>query len=358
MRQESLRILMDARMITPKPHGIARYVIDLTRALGSKGHRVSLLTHSDYAKEAIGADFIADQIPCRIPFANPLEVLELSQKARAKDFDVIHFPSFALPLRMPPNAVVTIHDLIHLYPPGRLSHKIYYQTVVRTALSQSKKIIAVSDWTRKDLIQKLGIEGNRIQVVRNGVDASWLSPAEAEISEQANPFILCLSNPKPHKNLQTLIKACQSLWRKGENFVLTLSLGGVDLPSSWNLSETDRNHIHLLRSVSDEQLKKFIKGCALLVSPSLREGFNYPAAEALVAGTPVLLSLGSAHGELRGDRLIFYSPPEDPQALEKALSSALKEDLRNRAKTHNIHSLEQMAAATLGVYRQVVSPSR
>src|SRR5438105_1697770 len=119
IKNSSLKILIDARMVTKQMHGIGRYTFNLVRALHNRGHRVSILAHSAENSQTIGSEFIDQVIPCTLPFASPIEGLELSFK-NSKEFDVVHYTSFAAPLHPAPHTVITIHDLIHLHKPSRL----------------------------------------------------------------------------------------------------------------------------------------------------------------------------------------------------------------------------------------------
>jgi glycosyltransferase involved in cell wall biosynthesis len=347
MPESPLNLLIDARMVSEKPHGIARYVVDLCRELAGLGHRVSILAASEETRQRIGSDFIQESIICKIPFANPLDALELSARVRGRLFDVVHFPSFSMPFIMPVRSVVTIHDLIHLRT-GSTLNKIYYRTLVKRGLDSCGKVIAVSEWTKNDLHENLKVNSTRIQVIRNGVSLgeapSW-TPAE-------RPSILCVSNPKPHKNVFTLIRACQRLWDNGIQFGLTLSLGGADFPAHWNLREKDIENVTLLKSVSDQELRKQMLACRVLVSPAHWEGFNYPAAEAMTCGTPVLLSRGSAHDEFHGSRLAYYEPAPNHVKLAEALVRFIENPVWGPV-IHNLVSQREMAEATVEVYRQV-----
>jgi glycosyltransferase involved in cell wall biosynthesis len=355
---------MDARMVKDKPHGIARYVLDLLGEFSKQDIDISLLVSEKTPRERFKDFKIQNLTPCKVDFANPLELPELTKAVKLSKFDVVHFPSFSVPLLMPANSVVTIHDLIHLKGEPGLAHKIYYSTVVKRSLKKCARVIAVSDWTKKDLIDQLGIPSDKITVVRNGVNPfwfkqTWVGPQErkpeksAEKTEEKAAHFVCLANPKPHKNVQTLIQACRELWQDGKTFKLFLSLGGHDLSPEWPISSGERAKIHILKNAPNEEISELIRTSVALVSPSLWEGFNYPAAEALAMGAPVIVSRGSAHDELEGDRLTIYGEPTDQKALARAMSEALQ-NAPSLKKTHSVHSLSEMASETLKIYRDIL----
>jgi glycosyltransferase involved in cell wall biosynthesis len=379
----SLNILMDARMVFQNTHGIGRYVVNLVQELSELGQKVSILTNSTQTQEIIGASYIQTVIPCKKDFVSPLAPLDLSFALRGQKFDVVHFPSFDLPLVMPENSVVTLHDMIHLHKPAKPRNVLYYNSIVRHGLSRCRKVIAVSEWTKKEINKYLGTPLKKIEVVRNGLEEKWLG-SSASTSGDNNlgaPYFLCLSNPKPHKNVITLIRACQQLWNKGRKFSLELSLGGEKIPDSWDLTQEHLKNIHLINQVSDETLMTYYGRALALVSPSLLEGYNYPVAEALALGCPAIVADTSANAEFRGGDIAFYRPPDAVEALGRLLEKALMEKSAGAGafgkknaerqeqspqvtrsavsshSPHNIISRRQMTQETLAVYTMALQKS-
>lgn len=354
---QQLRILIDARMVSANHHGIARYTTDLVRGLHNIGHRVSTLITDDTAIEKIGESYIDDIVRCNIPYLSMTEPFRLGGLVKNNPYHLVHFTSFAVPLKMPRNGVITIHDLIHLHPPRKLHHVAYYLGVVKKALAQARKVIAVSEWTGKELQKYMEVPRDRLTVVRNGIDPKWFSPPEYEnhFPEIESPFVLCVSNPKEHKNVPLLIKACEQLWNHGHKFNLVLCLGRSGIPEKWKVPSLSFKRIKVLNNVSEEELVNLYLGAKVVVSPSRLEGFNYPAAEALGLGCHVILSSGSAHDELKGSQLNFYKPANNLPALASLLLQSLKtEDQSEEPPTHNIYDNKQMAERTAEVYRQAL----
>jgi glycosyltransferase involved in cell wall biosynthesis len=343
-----MRILIDARMVLAF-HGIGHYTHELIGGLAAKGHEVSIFSSSPQTIEIIGKDRIKNIITCSLPFAHPAECLELAAKLPKDGFDVVHFSSFAVPLLKPKiPMVVTIHDLIHLDHPS-FGHALYYKFVVKKALNSSAKIITVSHWTKDELTKALGTDAEKINVVKNGLEPFWFTKSTQTL--ERIPTFLCLSNLKPHKNIGTLLQVAKDLWRKGFNFNLQLSLAGSDLPAEWSHL---KNKITLIKNVSDQEILMALQKSWGLISPSIFEGYDYPVAQALAQGKPVIISRGSAHNEFTGEKVNFYGDPQDAAGLAECIKKALKAPPLS-VFDHNVISQAAMVDETLKVYQGAMS---
>jgi glycosyltransferase involved in cell wall biosynthesis len=345
-----MKILIDARMIEGH-HGIGRYTLTLIQGLLTRNHEVTVLFHSYGTLKIIG-DGLKDVIYCKLPFAHPAESIELATKIKFSKYDIVHLPSFAVPIKSSKNLVVTIHDLIHLHQPT-LGHKIYYNTVLKKTLSKAGAVITVSDWAKKELHKYLNTDLKKISVIRNGLEPRWFGE-NSESHSKENPFFLALGNTKRHKNIMTLIKASQKLWSQNFEFNLVLSLGGQDIPEEWNLDTKTKSKIKILKNVPDDELQGYFQKCTALVSTSYLEGYNYAVAQALAQSKPAILSRGSAHDEFKGTMAHFYGAPDDSQNLAKVMKEVF--DAPPSAKSdHNISTQNEMVEKTLQVYRNCVS---
>lgn len=344
-----MKILIDARMVSTQLHGIARYTIDLIHGLNELGQEISLIVNNKKDVDLIGLKSIHDTHICPAKFASPMEAFALSRIQNSEKYDVIHFPSFSVPLTAPwEKVIITIHDLIHLHDGFKPFHQLYYKTAVAKALVKAKGVIAVSEWTKKDILEKLRTPHSQINVVRNGLEDRWFNVEEK--AESKPPFFMALSNLKNHKNLWTLIQACKDLWKENLNFHLYVSLGGKDIPDSWGLTPQEISKIKVLKNVSDLEIKNHILKSKALISTSRFEGFNYPAAEALALGKSVLISSGSANDELQGSKLYFYGNPEDVSGLKSRMRTLIQNETISGTNHHNIYSRKMMAQKTLEVY--------
>ena len=224
---------------------------------------------------------------------------------------------------------------------------------MKQSLKSCRSVISVSEWTKKDLFEKLQIPENQIHVVRNGLEEKWFQKFEAGKSPMTVPFFLCLSNPKPHKNVKTLLSACQKLREQNHNFNLALSLGGGEFQKDLRFPSGYEHRIRVLKNLADHELLAYFTHARAVVSPSLYEGFDYPAAEGLALGRQVIISGGSAHDELKGEKLRIYGDAEDSEKLAaELLKCFLAPDDFGGPAPNNVPTLDEMVEGTLKVYEK------
>lgn len=358
-----MKVLIDARMAYPPNHGIARYTMNLIRGL--RGHvDLHLLVQSQEALTFFKSEtpWVSQYVRSRIPFANPLDTFELSFVV-PKIYDVVHFPSFSVPLRLPKKCIITLHDLIHLKEGASPFHKIYYATVVKNAVKKSKHVIAVSQWTKNEIVSAFGTNPDKVTVIPNGLESQWFAetpamPTENKFREARNlraPYICCVSNTKAHKNLPTLLKACELLWEKGAKFELALAVGKENFPSELSLQPLFRPRVKMLHRLTEQELMALYRHAQLTVSPSQYEGYSLPVAESLAMKTPVVISQASAHKEFTGPGIFFFAPYDSATDLAKIIAKNVESKSDFSFTSKNILTQQEMADQTLQLYRRVQS---
>jgi glycosyltransferase involved in cell wall biosynthesis len=245
--------------------------------------------------------------------------------------DLIHGPDFVLPPAVSARRVVTIHDLAYLrYPqfaqPGIAA---FLSSEVPRALRAANHIIAVSEATASDLVQRLGVSPDRISVIYPGVDPIFTYPAgEPSLQEirrlfqLVGPFILAVGTIEPRKNYAALIRAFAEASRQAGGPRLLVFAGRRGWHCDDVLSAGDRfqvaDRIRFLGYVPDEKLAALYQAATALAMPSYHEGFGIPLIEAMASGTPVIASTGGSLPEIAGDAALLVAP-EDIDGLKDAL---------------------------------------
>lgn len=330
-------VLVDARWIAP--HGIGRF-----------------------AKEVIQRLPEAERISDGPPLLSPVEPLWLSIEVSRRRPGVYFTPGFNPPLWSNVPVVFTIHDLIHLHfgeESSFLKH-LYYRFVVRPAASSSARLLTVSEYSKQEILNWTRLPSERVDVVYNGVSEAFTR--EGSIYAPGYPYLLCVSNTKPHKNLE---RTLEGFARSGVSSEVKLLLRVSSSPRiEEHLHKLGiRDRVELIGQVTDEELAALYRGAVALLFPSLYEGFGLPVLEAMACGTPVLTSNVTALPEVVDNAGVLIDPYE-VEAIAEGIrrlveDSALREELRRRGlERAKQFSWERTAQETWRVLQEAMSEGK
>ena len=224
---------------------------------------------------------------------------------RARGLDVLHCTTFRGPLRPRVPTVLTVHDLAILRYPEVFPrwHRLYGKAGLRRALRAADAVVAVSEFTRREVATLVGVPAERIRVVPNGVDP--LFTPDGSVAEGS--YVLAVATLEPRKNLPRVVEAAR-LAGIELRVVGAQGWGGVDVPG-W------------VGEIPDPELAALYRGARCVLYPSLYEGFGLPVLEAMASGTPVVTSRDSAMAELAGDAAVLVDP-RDVSAIVEGIAQA------------------------------------
>lgn len=253
--------------------------------------------------------------------------------------DVVHGTVNVLPLARAAPGVVTVHDLSFLrYPETFPRAKAQYLRYAVTFSARSaRRVIAVSESTRRDLIELARVREDRVEVVYSGVDERFRPLTDGELGRfrsktfGGRPYILHVGTLQPRKNVNVLIRAFAQL-KSGEHIPHKLALVGArgwmyqrlfDLVQDLGLSDD----VSFVDYVHQNDLPLWYNCADVFTYPSVYEGFGLPILEAMACGTPVVTSASSSLLEVVGEAGITVEPGSD-EALAHALSGILNDSAR------------------------------
>jgi glycosyltransferase involved in cell wall biosynthesis len=317
--------------------GIGRFVHEVLPHLGRRDD----LDVRAYAVTFRGSGDLASMLPpgvCpagRRPMAaQPLRQLWLrSDLGRIERWtgpvDVVHGPNYVVP---PARAarVASVHDLTFLHHPEMCTADVLqYPRLVRRALRGGAWVHTISDFVREEVIDLMGAAPERVVTVRLAVEPSPSSDAaHGAVLAGGDRYVLALGTVEPRKDLPTLVAAFDGLAAAEPD--LRLVLAGPDGWGAEALTAAIARSAHpgrvvRLGFVSEADRGDLLAGAAVVAVPSVYEGFGLVAAEALLAGRPVVASTAGALPEAVGDAGLLV-PPQDPDALAEALARVLGDD--------------------------------
>jgi glycosyltransferase involved in cell wall biosynthesis len=301
-----------------------------------------------------------------------LDPLLLSLELTGRGIDVYHSTQLSLPARRAYPAVITIHDVAPLIWPGqylrlpysRIGHAWQYALAKR-----ADAIIAVSDATKRDVIDRLGVPQERITVIPEAVDREFDPPSREEAQALARErfgsgerYVLYVGQFDPRKNVRGLLRAFAVAAESDAELRLVIvgDLGKLagNLRDALSSEPVPRERVIVTGFVDDQTLAALYAGAECLLHAALLEGFGLTALESLAAGTPVVGYAGGAVAEVVGDAgLLVRSGDEDGlgEALRRYLTdAALRASLRGRTRARaSAFSWDRAADETLAVYRRV-----
>jgi len=370
-----MRLALDARKIDD--FGIGTYIQGLLTAFPATGRPEALVAYLPPGRRPAPETAAAwgPRADWRAMTARPYSLAELWQLARATRRDraeVFHAPHYVCPPVLPCPAVVTIHDLIHLRFPPRHRHPfapLYARVMLRLAVRRGRRLITVSESTRRDLVDRLGARPERIRVIPNGVGAPF-APADAPERRDAGlaalgaepPYFLFVGNPLPHKNVSGLLDAFAGLPPALGRLVLA-GIPPAARPHVEALVAARRlgDRVRLLAPLAAPTLARLYQGARAVVCPSLWEGFGLAALEAMACGAPVIAANRGGLPEVVGDAALLVEPTDIDALREAMYTLAVQEPLRAAFRTRGLvraraFSWRYVAEATVAVYQEALGP--
>ena len=267
-------------------------------------------------------------------------------RRRFGPLDAIHYPlGIALPpLDVP--TVVTLQDLQHLDLPALFSRseRAFRRLTHERSARSAEAVIVPSQFTRRSVIERLGVKPERIHAIPYGVDHRRFTPT----GEPREGFLLYPARPWPHKNHERLLEAFALLRRERPELQLVLTGGGHE-------GRPVPEGVEVRGLVSPDELVSLYRRAACMVFPSLYEGWGAPPIEAMACGCPVASSGAGSLPESCGKAAALFDPldPEDMAAVVAAVLDDPEPYSRRGIEHAATFTWEATALAHEAVYRSL-----
>ena len=361
-----MRIAIDARLWTEPRSGIGRYTRALTEQLLRLAPEEQWILYVDRTP---GPALPGAEVRC-LPWPQRLlwSLWHAPRDLRRRPVDLFHgVTGFELPGRGPWTLVTTVHDLVPLRLPALVParHRWAVRCLLGGALRRARRVIAVSETTRGEVLARYRLAPERVVVVPEAAAPHFVPPSPAALAAAraryglSRPYVLFVGVLEPKKNLGVLLDAVALLRRAGAWGDTELLVVGAP---GWGPNPVERAHalglgevVRFLGAAADAELPALYGGALAFAFPSLWEGFGLPALEAMAAGAPVVASNRGALPEVTAGAALLVDPTPRPlaEALEQLLTDpALRERLRQAGLVRAAQfSWERTARETLEVYR-------
>lgn len=381
---ENKIIGFDAKRIVRNGTGLGGYgrtlVNDLIRR--SDGDMELLLYAPDKGRDHLRQQIIQDPHarfvypkgnPCRLS-RDLWRVKGIVSQLKADGVQLFHGLTGELPLGIKKSGiktVVTIHDLIFMRHPeyyNWLDVKIY-EWKFRQTLKEADRIIAISECTKRDIIELGGISGDNIDVIYQSCNPRFLTSHPSSLNAQrstlnAHPsslpprYMLCVGTIEERKNLML---ALRSLAHLPEDIHL-VAVGKQTKYAAQVEAEAEKlglkHRLHMLSGVSDADLHTIYSLAEVFVYPSRYEGFGIPIIEAIFCGLPVVACTGSCLEEAGGPDCLYVHPDDVEgfaQCVSRMLAGSPERDSRIRASMDYVHRFRgaDVAGQVMEVYNRL-----
>ncbi|MBD3330343.1 glycosyltransferase [Candidatus Peregrinibacteria bacterium] len=286
--------------------------------------------------------------------------------------DKMFFPHFNVPYFYNGPYIVTIHDLtLSLFPGKKLNrfyHRLAYKLIINNAVKRARKIIAVSENTKKDIITHLKAPEDKIKVIHNGISDIFKriphekTKATLKKYDITSPFLLYTGVWRNHKNIPRLIEALSLVHRCAPDLKLVITGKKNPLYPEINQS-TEKfgltDSVVFTGHVSEKELNHLVNAATIYVFPSLYEGFGFPPLEAMKCGTPVATSFTSCMPEVCGKKNALYFNPYNVRDIANKirklyLNMDLQKILTERGLKHaEKYTWQRSASATYKIINSI-----
>lgn len=361
-------IAVDARFLAT---GLGTYTLNVLRNLDAGGKiRIRCITGT---KDINAVSSYCDEV--REVNAAMYSVSEQIQvAAAARGADLFHATHYNVPLAYPGKMLVTIHDLTHILDKTfrrTIKSLLYAQPMLRIAVRRATHVVTVSEYSKRNLMELLGAQPEKITVIPNGVDGSFYPGDRLKALQNINqlcqfegPYILYLGNLKPHKNVEGLLRAFSILAKKPDCDYKLLIVGddGTGRAELMRVANELRlgEQVVFVRRMEQGRLRELYCGATVTVLPSFEEGFGLPVLESMACGTPVACSGSASLPEVGGDAVEYFDP-SSPESIACTLEKLLMSDeLRAEIGCRGLERAKKFswrtsAAAHLALYKSLTA---
>lgn len=366
-----LKVLFDYQHFTEQQHGgITRYFANLINDIDTRNDvdyqiaalytRNYYLDHLKFPLNNPAGDFLFERkLKRRIKWNRRYSQYQL----QAGHYDVFH-PTYYHPYFLKYNKkpfVITVHDMIYekFAADFNTRHDAPIAAYKREVVEKADKIIAISQSTKRDLIELLNVPEEKIELIYHGIvsiNSSVKIPSQLSLPDE---FILYVGNRNTYKNFHRFAEALARVMQQHKNLFL-ICAGGNRFSDDELKYLTQLNIIQrcIRFDVNDDELAELYQRARAFIYPSLYEGFGLPILEAFQNNCPVVCSNTSSFPEVGGDATLYFNPTNTDEMTEAILQILADDNLRTKLieggkKRVLLFPLQGSMDQTINLYKQL-----
>jgi glycosyltransferase involved in cell wall biosynthesis len=337
-------VVVDADVLGRRRTGDETYVANLLRELGAIQHtdlRLAAVTrHPELVPTGV------EPIPLQGSVQELRMAWSLPRLLRRLGAALVH-TQYALPVRCPCPAVVTVHDLS--FEDAELmdaKDRAVFRAVVPRAVREARAVLAVSERTKRDLVGLYGIDPEKVVVTPNGVDPVFHPGGSDSLNGTLRgTYVLAVGAVQVRKNQLAALEAARAV---GLQLVVVGPEKDAELAA-----ELRRRGARVEGYVPTDRLAELYRGAVCLVQSSRFEGFGLPVVEAMASGTPVVVVREPALEEVAGDAAVVVDEADLAEGIRVALAERDRLADAGLARAR-VFTWRASAERTLAVYRELV----
>jgi glycosyltransferase involved in cell wall biosynthesis len=369
-----MKIGIDLRMGDPE-YGIGRYGLELTKALleADKENRYVLFVRDVMKFRKAGFEHYSNArlVEANYRHYSIAEQVVFPMLLLRQDLDLMHFLNFNVPLAYRKPYVVTIHDVVHVRLPGnkrrRVFHRIAMRTVLQSAADHAKRVLTVSQFSKREIVDVLKTPAYKIDVIYEAATPVTTNESDTIAARQRfginKPYVLFVGVMERKKNLISLARGFDMLKEKYQQNIQLVIAGKKDVhyPEIANSIKaiTYGKDVILTGVVSDREKYSLLKGSLAFVSASLFEGFGLPGLEAMSVGVPLVVANTDVFNEVYDNGAIYFDPVDPSDIAQKLFFILNDEKYRAQVANHayvraQSFSWHRAALQTLASYEKAL----
>lgn len=318
--------IVNGRFLSQKMTGVHRYAYEMCCALKRAGVNFLVVAPKNLVPDY---DICFDLEMCGNFTSHFWEQIELPLYINKNHKNSLLISFTGLGSIFYKKTICTIHDISYLIHPKWFSKSYYflYKWLTPISAKRALKIITVSEFSKNEIVTRLNIPADKIEVIYNAVTNKVIPNQESQIEKQN--YILSVSSLEPRKNFKRLIQAFSLIDNEDYKLLIVGKKNRIFNRVDFAALEQNRS-IVFTGYVTDEELAQYYSKASVFVSPSLYEGFGIPNLEAMTNACPVVASDIPPHREVCGDVAIYFNP-YDVEDIAKAITKVMEDkELQNR----------------------------